>query len=169
MRKAYCRSEAQRLLSDCTINAPPVDATAAAASLFLEVQVKRPWRWASRSLLRREDGQIWVNADESRRGQRFSIGHEIGHFLLHPDTSVFSEHADPETLDYAPDPQKTLEAEADYFSSVLLVPPKWFSADVLVGLQTRELVCRYDVSDEVVFIALQQRGLLSRLGKRSRR
>ena len=37
-----------------------------------------------------EYGQIHVNASESPAGQRFSIAHEIGHYLLHRDGFVFS-------------------------------------------------------------------------------
>jgi Zn-dependent peptidase ImmA (M78 family) len=167
IRRKLCQAEAKRLLGDYAITKPAVDVEGIARSLFLDVDRLRPWPWRSRSLLDRAAGVIRINGDESPRGQRFCIGHEIGHFLLHPDADVFSEYVDPESLDYAPDPEKALEDEADYFSNALLVPPPWLRADVLAGLGIAALVCRYDVSNEVLFIALREHRLLSKLGQRS--
>ena len=109
-----------------------------------------------------------MNTSESPAGQRFSIGHEIGHYVLHTDSFVFSPHEDPESALYAEDPDKELEREADYFSSVLLVPPQWLRKDVDAGMLPEQLANRYQVSQEVIFIALQQHRLLTRVGRRRR-
>jgi Zn-dependent peptidase ImmA (M78 family) len=168
IRTSFCHEQARHLRHELDIAAPPVDVHAIASGLLLDVIEKNPWRWRSRSLLRRDLSQIWVNAEESRRGKRFSVGHEIGHHVLHPDALVFSEHADPESADYAVNPDAALESEADYFSSVLLVAPDWLRQDVSDGLTVDELVDRYDVSREVIFIALEQHRLLSKIGTRRR-
>ena len=163
VRRKHSEHEADTLRDGMGIAEPPDDVVSIAAALFLQIAEKQPWLWNSRSLLRRDTGEIWVNAGESRRGRRFSIGHEIGHFVLHPDVEVFTQHADPASAEYSSDPDKELEREADYFGSVLLVPPTWLAKDVDAGMTTDELARRYDVSAEVVFIALDQHRLLSRI------
>lgn len=163
MRIPLCQSEARRLRQEFNLKAPPVDVEKIAGGLFLQVVRKSPWPWNSRGLLRREEGEIWVNDAETLRGQRFCIGHEIGHFILHPDLDVFSEHVDPDSADYAADPMKALDDEAEYFSSVLLVPPDWLKRDVERKLTPIEMAHRYDVSKDVIFIALKQHRLLSKV------
>ena len=166
VRTHLCRSKAEDLLKDAGVSLPPVDVKRFAASLFLQIVYSDTGEHGGRALL--DHGQIHVNESESTTGQRFSIGHEIGHYLMHPDGFVFSQHEDPESVLYAADPERELEREADYFSSVLLVPPRWLRKDVDAGLMPVDLARRYQVSREVIFIALEQHRLLSRLGRRTR-
>ena len=132
MRTRFGLSKAQELLEGAGTTAPPVDVAAIAESLFLKVVQADIGEHHGRALLER--GEIVVNAHESRAAQRFSIGHEIGHYVLHADGFVFSAHEDPASDIYAEDPDHELEREADYFSSVLLVPPRWLRKDVDAGL-----------------------------------
>jgi Zn-dependent peptidase ImmA (M78 family) len=88
--------------------------------------------------------------------------------MLHPHSDVFSIHEDELRHEHAQDPHKALEDEADYFASVLLVPPAWLKADVARGLSADDLADRYQVSREVMFIALREHKLLNRVkAKRS--
>lgn len=82
-------------------------------------------------LLLADRGEIWVNAEEARQWpprRRFTIGHELGHWVLHrggehslfcrssavqPDEQV--EEADSEEI---PD----IEEEASVFAAALLMP-----------------------------------------------
>jgi hypothetical protein len=79
-------------------------------------------------------GEIWVNAEEARQWptrRRFTIGHELGHWVLHraEDSSLFcressireSEQADPASGPPAP---QVSEEEANVFSAALLMPPQ---------------------------------------------
>ena len=79
-------------------------------------------------------------------------------------------HEVPESALYAEDPAKlNLNARQNYFSSVLLVPPRWLRKDVKDGIHTEiRLANRYQVSQEVIFIALEQHRLLNRVGRRRR-
>jgi hypothetical protein len=74
--------------------------------------------------------EIWVNATEARRWpprRRFTIGHELGHWVLHRDTASLlfcrsttvqpEERARPE----AP-PAPDIEDEASVFAAALLMP-----------------------------------------------
>lgn len=164
VRKKYCEETARRLLDECGALEPPVDVKAIAEALFLKVVRTGTGEHGGRALL--DHGEIRVSANETVAGQRFSVGHEIGHYLLHPDGFVFSSQEDPESDLYASDPDKELEDEANYFSGVLLVPPAWLRRDVDAGLKPRELAQRYHVSQDVIFIALTQCGLLDRIARR---
>ena len=166
VRTHLCERTADELLKGAGIKVPPVDVKDLAESLFLQIVYSDTGEHGGRALL--EHGEIHVNASESLAGQRFSIGHEIGHYLLHADGFVFSPHEDPESELYSEDPTSELEWEANYFSSVLLVPPRWLRKDVDAGLMPPELANRYLVSKEVIFIALQRHRLLNRVGRRRR-
>lgn len=75
-------------------------------------------------------GEIWVNAEEARQWdgrRRFTIGHELGHFVMHQVTrpQVYCRKAEIDEGEGArtAKPVKPLpEAEADAFSAALLMP-----------------------------------------------
>lgn len=161
MRKQLCEHEAQRLREELSMTEPPIDVYRMAAALLIPLRPVTPWRWRGRALLQTSPLEITYNPEESPRGLRFSIAHEIGHFVLHSDAEVFSVHEDELRHEYADDPHKALEREVDYFASVLLVPPAWLKADVRKGLAPEILAERYDVSQDVVFIALKDHKLLN--------
>ena len=166
VRTHLCEIKAAEVLRDAGITVPPVDVKGLEESLFLQIVHSDTSEHGGRALL--EYGQIHLNASESPAGQRFSIAHEIGHYLLHRDGFVFSAHEDPESELYSDDPASELEREANYFSSVLLVSPRWLREDVDVGYMPADLAKRYQVSQEVVFIALERHRLLNRVGRRRR-
>ena len=166
VRTHFCEMKAEEILRDAGITVPPVDVKGLAGSLFLQIVHSDTGEHGGRALL--EHGEIHVNISESPAGQRFSIGHEIGHYLLHRDGFVFSSHEDPHSQLFSEDPDRELEREADYFSSVLLVPPRWLRKDVDAGFMPADLAMRYQVSQEVIFIALERHRLLNRIGRRMR-
>jgi len=75
-------------------------------------------------------GEIWVNAGEARQWpprRRFTIGHELGHWVLHQDeqTSLFCRHGtvDPEGREGAERPPlDPIEEQANWFAASLLMP-----------------------------------------------
>ncbi len=112
--------EEMQTAPDC----PPLDEGSSLSGLFLP-QVR----------------QIWVNADEAREWpprRRFTIGHELGHCVLHQDgqRSLFCRHgsstrhesdtAASPTAASAPDPDEQaaieIEREANHFAAALLMP-----------------------------------------------
>ena len=166
VRTRLCETKAAEILRDVGIIEPPVDVESIAGFLFLNIVQSDTREHHARAVL--EHGEIRVNASDSRTGRRFSIGHELGHYLLHEDGFVFSAHEEAESELFAVDPDRELESEANYFSSVLLVPPQWLRSDVDAGSMPAELASRYQVSQEVIFIALDQHRLLNRIGRRRR-
>ncbi len=163
MRKQLCLREAERLRDELSMSEPPIDIHRIAAALLIPLRPVAPWTWRGRALLSTAPLEITYNPNESSRGLRFSIAHEIGHFVLHQHGDVFSIHEDELRHEHAQDPHKELENESDYFASVLLVPPARLKADVAQGLSPDTLADRYHVSTEVVFIALKEHRLLNRV------
>lgn len=75
-------------------------------------------------------GEIWVNAVEARQWpprRRFTIGHELGHWVLHRtgQESLFCRKVTVAPEDAPPDirpPQPVSEEEANMFAAALLMP-----------------------------------------------
>jgi hypothetical protein len=81
-------------------------------------------------LLLTDFGEIWVNAEEAELWpgrRRFTIGHEVGHYLLHQDEAprIFcrsGDIVDAEDETSVPAPKPHAESEADAFAAALLMP-----------------------------------------------
>lgn len=78
-------------------------------------------------------GEIWVNADEARRWagrKRFTICHELGHYVIHQEeveATVFCRRVDVVEADGDEDGPSVglgteLEREADAFAAAMLMP-----------------------------------------------
>lgn len=68
--------------------------------------------------------EIVVNTTHTLNQQRFSIAHELAHFILHPEKirqyGRLRKEADSSTYSYSPE----IEQEADEFGIDLLIPEK---------------------------------------------
>jgi hypothetical protein len=70
-------------------------------------------------------GEIWVNAEEARQWpprRRFTIGHELGHWVMHRtgQQALFCRRT---TVDESgARPQRDIEEEASAFAAALLMP-----------------------------------------------
>ena len=75
-------------------------------------------------------GEIWVNAAEAREWpprRRFTIGHELGHWVMHRQPgqqSLFCRHGsvDPEQKTDLPPERLSVEQEANVFAAALTMP-----------------------------------------------
>jgi IrrE N-terminal-like domain len=70
-------------------------------------------------------GEIWVNADEARQWpprRRFTIGHELGHWVLHRtgQQALFCRRTSVD--EQAVPPGRDIEEEASAFAAALLMP-----------------------------------------------
>lgn len=104
-------------------------------------------------------GSILVNENNSPRRQRFTIGHELGHYLNpwhNPGSSgqFMCSSKDMIASQYKPnDTRQKMEVEANQFSAELLMPSKFLQTD-LQRLREAEidhivaLADKYDVSKE---------------------
>src|SRR5262245_38754461 len=75
-------------------------------------------------------GEIWVNAAEAREWpgrRRFTIGHELGHWVMHRrpgQASLFCRHGQVEPIENAETDlnHMSIEEEANVFAAALTMP-----------------------------------------------
>lgn len=107
-------------------------------------------------LLIRKDGHalIGVNSSEPRTRQRFTIAHELGHFILHPQKDAFVDFRKERSAGEAKPPR---ERHADMFAAALLMPRRSLlkdfrrlAKDGYTDEITSALARQYAVSDEAM-------------------
>ena len=110
------------------------------------------------ALVARGDGHaIELRGSPGARRLRFTIAHEVGHFLLHPGR-VTSERGGVTNQATA-----RLEREADQFAAELLMPEHLVRQAVLDdGADARRLADRFDVSAQAMSLRLRHLGLVER-------
>lgn len=106
-------------------------------------------------MLYREKGGaavIWLKDTDPPTRRRFTLFHELGHLLLHPNLHYC--HVDG--------PSQTLtEREADSFAADILMPRSWIEKDCTNhGIDELRLAHRYRVSVEAMEIRLHELGIL---------
>jgi Zn-dependent peptidase ImmA (M78 family) len=162
---------ARQLLRESNVTDPPVRVDFIAERLGLTVVVQAMETDLSGMLLRSdEDGNvIGVNRSHSISRRRFTIAHELGHYLLHKGRPVI---VDPTLRINFRDSLASLatdreEIEANQFAAELLMPTR-LVREVLAQLgaledeaATSELAGRFQVSVEAMTYRLINLGLSS--------
>jgi hypothetical protein len=147
-RRAYCRKAAEQLLKRAGVQEPPVPVEDIARGLGFQIRIENlPRGVDARLRTSAAERVIELASGQARVRHRFSIAHELGHAALshrHGETDV-------------------AEQEANAFAGALLVPRSWLKRDVDHLSAAADLAARYDVSRDVIFIAVQGGGLLDRL------
>lgn len=84
-------------------------------------------------------GQITVPINEKNVGRkRFSIGHELGHFELHPQLTNFVSCSKSDMTDWKGDRKR--ETEANLFSAELLMPTPLFEPRIMLKKPNMRLI-----------------------------
>lgn len=158
IRSREARKRAQQLLKMAGVTEPPVDVEAVAEFLGFTV-LTYPLPDTTSGLTFIEEGikTIGVNSTHPRTRQRFSVAHELGHYLSgHESYDGGGTHVDdrPSYLD----PQYRQEVEANEFAAELLMPSAWLKRDVaehgMSQIDTPALAKRYEVSEQAMWIQL---------------
>ena len=174
-RRRLIQAEVRELLQKNQIHEAPVDVERVARSLNVLVKRTPSEDDISGFILRQPGGQaiIGVNTLHHPNRQRFTIAHEIGHFVLHRHDEVHVDRALIKLRDRASskgeDPE---EVEANGFAAELLIPEDFLSTDLarltLVDLlddrRMQQLARRYQVSVQAMTNRLVSMGLLPNLG-----
>lgn len=129
----------------------PIDVHAIARDLGVAVFL-RPFPAALSALLLRheENAFIGVSSHQAPVRQRFSIAHELGHFVLHHKDHHFIDYGVPQAVEgELPGYNWDHERAANQFAAELLMPADQVRADVGTTSLTR-LARRYDVSQEAM-------------------
>jgi len=103
-------------------------------------------------VLRKERGVVGVNKNHPLVRRRFTIAHEMGHFILGHDGDSIDEQSDR---------PMSLEREANTFASHLLIPTDLVIASVQkVGLDLKTLAREFGVSEQAMTIRLLEMNLI---------
>jgi Zn-dependent peptidase ImmA (M78 family) len=113
---------------------------------------------------------IGLNSRNTRRRQRFTIAHELGHWLLHEGRPIIVDHAvrinKRDQVSSAATDQEEIDANA--FAAALLMPQEQVHASVQRELRmgvpsrdelTQKLANEFDVSHEAMSIRLINLGI----------
>lgn len=146
----YIETLAQQALSKVECNGAPVPVEEIAKKFGLEV-VEFPFHDKLSGLLKKEQGIIGVNKSHHPLRRRFTIAHELGHFLLGHGMEIAQE----ETIDESFDKPLPQEREANMFASFLLMPADWVKVQVKKdGLNIDNLAKTFGVSKQAITIRL---------------
>lgn len=138
----------------------PVDLRGMAAELGLDVHFD-PLPSGIAGKLERDPGtssgfRVVVNVSDPPRRQRFTLAHELAHYLLHRD--LIREGVVDDAL-YRSNLGDDMERQADRFAAQLLLPAeevrRAFSRDKALA----RLAQTFDVSDAALRIRLKELGL----------
>jgi Zn-dependent peptidase ImmA (M78 family) len=157
------------LLEKQGISAPPVPVGEIAKKLGVDVRYEPFDGGLSGALYRADDGNpvLGVNNWHAEVRQRFTIAHELGHLLLHPDElfvdGVLKRDDDSSLAIRSP------EIEANAFAAELLMPRKFVLAELNKTLATNatpdpkrlieHLASLFDVSEQAMQFKLMNLGL----------
>jgi transcriptional regulator with XRE-family HTH domain len=124
---------------------PPVEVLEVARALGVGVFARPLDDALSALVIRHGDGAvIGVNSAHAHVRQRFSVAHELGHFVIDEDAQHFVE-IDPQSAGAPPYFDWRKERRANDFAAELLMPADRVRADVKSFSMSR-LAHRYDVS-----------------------
>jgi Zn-dependent peptidase ImmA (M78 family) len=179
VRRKFIRDLAQRLLDQHSPAGGPVNVEAIAAHYEIELKLERVDDDLSGFLYRDDSGHVIIGANrnhhENRR--RFTIAHELGHFLLHEAERV---HLDSKASGYAlqlRSPESATgenlnEREANLFAAEVLMPVKFLEEDLRaynldllddgdkVTKTLKSLAKKYKVSVQALTIRLHNLGFI---------
>lgn len=156
IRSREARRRAQAILDMLGVDNPPVNVHEIANELGFEViPYDFPEETSAVLHIDAENKAIGVNRHHSKTRQRFSIAHELGHFLQgHGDFGDSVATFEDGSYNYA-DPQNRQESEANELAAELLMPEKMLNRDLReTGLDVPRLAETYQVSEQAMWIQL---------------
>ena len=155
MRKALCIRKAAELMSELDVSPPPpVDVVKIAKDWGLAVEyVLRPRGLHGRLILER--AVIEVASRDHPNRQRFTLAHELGHYVLEHNP-VFTD-ADSHSFEA---PRGINESEANYFAAALLMPDEWVRKDWSNLQDAARMADLYQTSPEAMWRRLEELRLI---------
>lgn len=154
---------AEDVLTHFKLDVTPVPVEEVASRL--QIKIGREPSEDFSGILIRKDGKalIGVNSNESHVRQRFTIAHELGHFILHKEKETFVDYRDNQK-DIMRTPR---EKQANAFAAALLMPRTKLIKDVKTKFKDGiyeegliELAELYEVSTEAMKYRLMNLNLI---------
>lgn len=149
------RLKAQGILKMYKISTPPIKVEEVAEYLGFKV-VPFDFPENISAITKIIDGVkvIGVNKKHHSSRRRFSVAHELGHFLCGHETYTHETTIVEPEKKYS-DPRYQQEKEADEFAAELLMPESMLKIDVLQNrLKAEDIARKYEVSEQALWIQL---------------
>lgn len=157
-RYSHASKIAQKVLKESQIEAPPVDVNKILANLGINLL---PYAFPEKvsAVLLKENNMLVVGVNNTHHPnrQRFSIAHEIGHYLLGHYKDVFvdmSEISEGRFDAFDTEHNKVQEQEANYFAGELLMPSVMLKKDFIKLRNVEEIAKLYKVSKDSLWIKM---------------
>ncbi len=107
-----------------------------------------------------QDWAIHVNKWENALRQKFTIAHELAHFILHKNILQTGSHYD--SILYRDENTSLIERQASSFAAELLMPPNKFEQYINEGVNTIEkLAEKFELSTSAVRYRAYKLGYIS--------
>jgi len=103
---------------------------------------------------------IILNNKDAHTRKRFSIAHEIGHFLTHKDRAFVDAFTAGETFYRDGTGDEQLEKEANFFAANLLMPAEKIKEVWALSSNPSEMARKFDVSEVSMTFRLKNLGLI---------
>jgi Zn-dependent peptidase ImmA (M78 family) len=114
-------------------------------------------------VLTKDDNAKWsivLNESEKHTRKRFTIAHEIGHFLIHANLVFVDAFPAGETFYRGAGGDESSEKDANYFAANLLMPTEKVKEVWQVDGNISELARKFDVSEVSMTFRLKSLGLI---------
>lgn len=142
----------------------PLDIKAVAEKIFnIEIREDKFDKGVS-GFLERIGGKwcIFINQYESELRKRFTIAHELGHFIKHRDKYMLSGSSTPDLIFFRDKTIDPMEKEANDFAADLLMPKDIFIEKIKSGCNTLEKLSEaFQLSTSAVKYRAYKLGLIS--------
>ncbi len=153
--RSYIEELANKALESGGCTKPPVPVEDIAKKIGLTV-VMFDFPQTISGVLKKEKKAIGVNQNHHPLRRRFTVSHELGHFLLGHEG-----YKDEEFIDDRFDRPIPLEREANLFASFLLMPKKWVEESIKKnGMEIPRLAKEFQVSEQAMTIRLLELNLI---------
>jgi Zn-dependent peptidase ImmA (M78 family) len=158
IRVGYARNLARKLIEDLKLSGPPVPEQKVARLAGLDV-IPYGFPPEISGVLVYSGGikAIGVNTSHPQVLQRFSVAHELGHFMLGHDNDFFLDFSDPAISQLEEDrADNNADVEANEFAAELLMPMDMLKHDYKTNRthDPKELGRRYEVSEQALWVRL---------------
>ncbi|MEJ1967404.1 MAG: ImmA/IrrE family metallo-endopeptidase [Rhizomicrobium sp.] len=138
---------AQHLLS------APVDVVEIVSALGLELSYEPMGDLAGKIERKERTFKITINSSDNPRRRRFTIAHEIGHYILHRD---MIEDGVTDDAMYRSALGSFFETQANQYAAFVLMPPNLVKAAFYSGIKSFvDMAKHFDVSDQAAQIRMK--------------
>jgi Zn-dependent peptidase ImmA (M78 family) len=161
------REKAMSLLKMAKVKEAPVNVHEIAKLLgFTIIETEFPNSYSGEIFIEGNVKSIGVNKNHTKNRQRFTVAHELGHYLNgHQYFDEEGKMLEDTEFDFN-NPLHKQEKEANLFASELLIPKEFLVKDLeKLGLDIKKLTEKYQVSEQAMWIRLTSLRLAEKFTK----